>query len=349
MECQRCEQFSFMGSMRMHGNRRIIGVDIARILAMYLVVVFHVVGVLSRYDKCTTTGRWVSAASFCCVDLFALISGYVGVLGRFRPSRFALLWIQVVFTGMIIVGGGALIGLWHPALKDWGKVFLPLTSHSYWYFTEYFFLFLLMPFLNAGLRQLSKRVAGTIVVAVLLFVVLLPAINPSGSDTYLLGGGLSAIWLVVCYLIGGYLQLHGPKFGCLAWLAGGALMTVAVRFWGTSYAHPATLLAAICWLMACARIDICSGRAKRIVAFFSSVAFGVYVWHAQPLLHARMVKCFDSISNYHPVLSVVLILALSILMYLVISVLEYLRIRLFKLLKVKELSERAFAWMEVKA
>lgn len=328
-------------------SQRIIGVDIARILAMYLVVVFHVVGVLSGYNNCTTTGKWVHAASFCCVDLFALISGYVGVRGRFRFARLASLWMQVVFTGMVIVGGGALIGLWHPTLKDWGKVFLPLTSHSYWYFTEYFFLFLLMPFLNAGLRQLPRRIAGTVVAAILLFVVLLPTFNPCGSDTYLLGGGLSAMWLVVCYLIGGYLQLHGPKFGCLACLTGGVLMTVAVRFWATSYAHPATLLAAVCWLMACARINICSIRTKRIIAFFSSVAFGVYVWHVQPLLHARMVNCFDFITNYHPVVSVVLILVISILMYLVISVLEFLRIRLFNLLKVKELAEKAFTWMEV--
>lgn len=321
------------GGEEMSANR-IFGIDLARTLAMYLVVVFHVVGILSGYDKLNATGRFLSAATICCVDLFALISGYVGVDSKFRFSRFANLWVQVVVTGAVIVAGGWALGLFHPTLKDWGKVFLPVTSHAYWYVTAYFFLFLLMPFLNAGLATIPRRVLNRIVGVLLALVVCIPAFNPFGSDTYLLGGGLSTAWLVICYIVGAWLR--GIRFGnARFWLVCVAVMTVVSYKFGGAYSHPVTLLLAVCWLMMCARIDCHHEGIRNGVGFLSSCAFGVYVWHGQPLLHKTMQNCFSFVSHYNPLVAALMILGISGALYLAISVLEFARMRVFEFLKLK--------------
>lgn len=63
-------------------SQRNVGVDAARILAILLVVFQHILflgglendgGALRRFSA-----RFLEATSQCCVDLFGLISGYMG-------------------------------------------------------------------------------------------------------------------------------------------------------------------------------------------------------------------------------------------------------------------------------
>ena len=37
------------------------------------------------------------SCAYCAVDCYGLISGYVGVNGKFRPARLLELWLQVFF------------------------------------------------------------------------------------------------------------------------------------------------------------------------------------------------------------------------------------------------------------
>lgn len=312
------------------------GIDLARILAMELVLLLHVVGWFSGLDKASVTGSWMASFSFCCVDLFALISGYVGVRNQFRFSRLVVMWLQIVFTGIIIVGIGSVMGFFAPTLKDWGKVFCPFTAHAYWYVSAYVGLFLAMPFLNAGLAIISRRHLKALLLFLVVLIVVLPAFNPFGGNTYALNNGMSPLWLMVCYLIGGGMRLLQIRASNVKlWLIISVGMVVLTHYYGGTYAHPIVLGAAFCYLMVCLHVKIKSGMVQRVVRFFSACAFGVYVWHGQPLLHANMKRCFAFMCDLNPVWQSCVALGLVILFYLVISCLEFGRMRLFAWLDVK--------------
>ena len=323
---------------------RLYGIDVARIFAMFLVLLFHAQGVLSGFGGSGFTGKVLNAASIACVDLFALISGYVGVTSRFRWSRIASLWIQTVFTGFVVVAVGTAAGIFAPSMKDWGKVFMPISSHAYWYLTEYFLMFLFTPFLNAGFSMLSKR--QIIVLAAVMFVgiVAVPSMNPCGSDTYLLGNGLSAMWLIICYFFGGAIRTVDNGFGGVGFWSGISVAMVAASFYkGGGYSHPLIIATAACYLVACSRIDIGSKRLQRAIVYFSSCAFGVYLWHGQPMLHDAMKGCFSFVWSHPPYVVIPEMIAISVAMYLVISFLEFLRMKLFALCRVGEALKRIFA------
>ena len=96
------------------GEKRNYGVDALRILAMYMIVILHVLGQGGILDAVRRgTGQYSVAwfmeiASYCAVNCYALISGYVGVKTKFRMSNILYLWLQVVFYGLLaawILGG----------------------------------------------------------------------------------------------------------------------------------------------------------------------------------------------------------------------------------------------------
>ena len=84
---------------------RLIGADIAKIIAMTFVVAVHADGSGLSNDVMLDKGlayrlfRGMAHALFVtCIDIFAIVSGYVGVATRFKVSRVVKLWLRVTFT-----------------------------------------------------------------------------------------------------------------------------------------------------------------------------------------------------------------------------------------------------------
>ena len=166
------------------------GLDLARNLAVLLVIVQHLVflgglsndgmGSLHKFQA-----RLLEAASQSCVDLFGLLSGYLGVatLG-WKWRKFGKLWLQVWSTGILLLGGCTAVG-WlcpnafagHlPTRADWLTAAFPLLCDEYWYFTGYLFVFLFAPPLNRCLFAEGRERRGLAVAAV-LYTLLAAAIH----------------------------------------------------------------------------------------------------------------------------------------------------------------------------
>ena len=82
------------------------GVDLLRIVAMFYVIVLHVLGrggALAASDSGSSqyAVSWLMETwAYCAVDCFALISGFAAYSEKERPTRYAnyiMLWLQVVF------------------------------------------------------------------------------------------------------------------------------------------------------------------------------------------------------------------------------------------------------------
>ena len=134
-------------------RERNYGIDLLRIVATFMIIILHILGVGGViYNAKIFTPVYITAwllefGAYCAVNCYALISGYVGIYSKFRISNILLLWMQVVFTTLIITVVFYFLGA-DVTITDIKEACTPVTSQLYWYFTAYVALYLLSPFLN---------------------------------------------------------------------------------------------------------------------------------------------------------------------------------------------------------
>lgn len=346
-------------------QERNYGIDLLRMVAMFMVAVLHVLGqggVLKNspvYSGQYLIGWFLEFAALTSVNLYAMISGYVGVKSKCRVSNLVVLWLQVFFYSFGIAAVCAIIEPAFCSGADLVGFAFPVIMKKYWYFSAYFCLFLFMPLLNAGINAVSKRTLRLVILAMALFFsVAASAAKEASKDPFLLVSGYSGLWLMILYAVGGYIGKYGlwesvPKpaligifFGCAA-VSLGLRLTIreiskavsgaaySVKFVAT-FISPLVLLGSVALLLFFARLQ-CGDFSKKLIAFFAPAAFGVYIIHVHPLIWDHlMLDRFAFIAEYSPLVFLGAVLLCAFGIYLVCSLIDLARIQIFKLLKIKQ-------------
>lgn len=196
-------------------GKRNYGIDSLRMLAMFMIVILHLLnqgGILNASGRFTSqyeAGWFLQSAAFCAVDVYALISGYVWVNARYRYRNLIELWLQVFFYTVLIT---ALFWLFVPnsvSAIEWLKAIFPVMFNQYWYFSSYVALFMFIPLLNIILEKMEKRELQFCIGMILLFFSCIQTLFY--SDAFGTNDGCSAIWLMILYLVGGYIRKYGSS------------------------------------------------------------------------------------------------------------------------------------------
>ena len=138
-------------------------VEILRFTLMIAIVLWHVIvhgfdfvdgkeGMASYVGCLPNAFLWcalLSPATYC----FVFISGYYGIHFSVRKLLSLLLSLLLVAVGCAsykyICGGGSLYSIY--------ASFIPLAFNKWWFITAYVTLYILSPFINKALLQLTKR------------------------------------------------------------------------------------------------------------------------------------------------------------------------------------------------
>ena len=192
------------------------GIDALRIISMLMIVTLHVLKQGGILDASESTNYWIAwffeIAAFGAVDLYALISGYVGVYSKYKFSNLAVLWCRVAFYSVSITVICKFIIPDQVDKKMMLYSLFPIFTDRYWYFTAYALLFLFIPILNEGLNRLSKQRLTAILLAVVAATSVFQPIAKllfDKGDVFVLKGGYTTWWLMIVYLIGGYIRKYG--------------------------------------------------------------------------------------------------------------------------------------------
>lgn len=293
--------------------KRNYGIDLLRIVAMVFVIVLHLTGVGGICGSAALgspqfyISQFLRIATFCTVNCYALISGYVGWSRSPRLSSLLSLWLKVIAFCVAIT---IFTQLRDPAavdLTDLQKAFTPVSEAKYWYFNAYIGLFFFAPLLGHGIRGIPGREAILSVVGLSLVVIALP--HSRLKDSFLLGSGYSSLWLILMYLLGGLMSRFEipAKLPAPAW-AGLYLLAVAMsyvpRMWmlkmqpelwtpsnqnlSMQYTGPAVVLAAAALVGLFARLEL-PQWCIRLTKTLSPHAFGVYLLHTHKLIFATAI------------------------------------------------------------
>lgn len=337
------------------------GIDTLRMLAMFMVAVLHILthgGVLNASARFTSqyqAGWFLQSAAFCAVDVFGLISGYVWIYAKYRYRNMIELWLQVLFYTVSIT---ALIQVLAPdsiSAMDWIRAIFPVMFIQYWYFSSYAALFLFIPLLNVILEKTERSLLRRCLGMILLFYSCVQTLFY--SDAFGTNDGYSAIWLMVLYLVGGYIRKYGSSrrgkvipflagyfiIVSLTWLSKWIIEHLTLLLLGEvragnyliSYKSPAILLAAVCLLAFFEKMKI-SPFWERVIRFFSPMAFSVYLIHNHPLVVSILWK--DRFIDYAKlpwVIEILAVLGTALAINLCCYGIDYLRLRLFRRLQIR--------------
>lgn len=345
------------------------GIDLLRIVSMLMIVVLHILshGGMKDAVGLKPANEWLiyflETAVFCAVNCYALISGYVGLFSNYKYSNLIVLWCRVLFYSAPIAAACKLLFPAEVGVKDLISAFLPVLSGQYWYFSAYFILFLFIPVLNAALQTLSKKRMGAVLLAlVFILSVTYPVARLLLSDTFMLGEGYTAWWLMVLYLIGGYVRKYGlfknakPSVLFLSylfsvtvtWMSKWVITAVTEGLFGVikstellkSYISVTVLASAIFLFLLFEKIRVGKGWVK-IISFLSPLAFSVYLIHDNRFIRAHLMKGrFEWLAHLPWYQMVLLVLAFAVGIYLVCSCVDLVRHYLFKWIKLKERLEK---------
>lgn len=150
-----------MADSFMQKKSRNYGIDLVKILSMFLVICGHINmqgGVISA-EQYGSVGYYCTSYFYtlelCAVDCFVIVSGYVSCKSRFSLSRIIELWATVVFWSVAVSCFVMAIQPESRSVSEIVSMFLPILRGRYWFFNAYFVMFMFKPLLNHIIETLS--------------------------------------------------------------------------------------------------------------------------------------------------------------------------------------------------
>lgn len=140
-------------------------IEFLRIVLMLMIISHHILvhglGLLKSVAKPNFTWNAMTATEVMMncflvlgVNGFVFISGYFGI--KFNPKRIGGIVVQAIFYSVVLYLASL---LWTKASFNsvlFKNSFLPISNNTWWFITTYIWLYLLAPFINSGVKYLSK-------------------------------------------------------------------------------------------------------------------------------------------------------------------------------------------------
>lgn len=174
-----------MGSKGMAKNReRNVNVDLVRIFALLMVVSVHVFLYAGLYETVIDSlilsiGVYVRQFCMCCVPLFLLLTGYLQggkeiVFGKPYVKKLSKVLVPYAIVTILLYCYFLLQG---EVEANLATMLLGFENNGYtWYIEMYIGLYLLIPFINAGYRQLASKSSKQSLALVLCLICFVPTV-----------------------------------------------------------------------------------------------------------------------------------------------------------------------------
>lgn len=349
------------------GNRN-YGISLLKAVSMLFVLNLHILGgggILEtiKSDMIKSDLVWIlETVSFCAVDIFAIITGYLSVNSKGSLGRIPPRWLQAFFYAFVMevllhfMFGFPLSG------QDLLVVLLPVSGLEWRYFTSYFIVLILEPYINAFLMELGHD--GRRQIGVLIFAA-------SAWTTFCLHDpvnllyGYSFIWIFLLYVLGAIIRLEEIQpcpskrkawlilagVPLLAWLSKCVMERSGIALINAhsndfiKYTSPFVLLQAVMMLLVFKEISV-SRRFQKVVAWAERVSFGVFLIHTQKTFYDNVWNGAFVWAGKYGVLSIwAITILLSFCIFVLCGFIEQARLALFAVLKIDRKSSEIFKSM----
>ena len=218
--------------------------ELLRIIAMLMIVAHHF-SVHSGFAWGSLKGINGTFLNFISIwgkignNIFILISGYFLVTVKtLKINKILKLWLQIFSYSILILFLACVIdtnyadgclrfsfaisGIGRLSTRELLMHLFPIGFGEWWFASTYFMLFLLSPFINKALLNMTRKEYQIMLVFVLFFWCIVPSIT-KGLVLY---GSNNLLWFITVYCVAGYIRLHMKQTN----IQGGAYIVLAITF-----------------------------------------------------------------------------------------------------------------------
>lgn len=352
----------------MKKEERHIGLELLRIISMLMIILLHSIDHSGLLEKLVSGSmlywyEWfIYAIVQVCVNCFVLISGYFLIQSKFKFEKLVMLWIEVVFYALVIKIVMMTLGEIPISVTSLVSCFVPILTGRYWFITIYFGMYLLSPFLNIGIKAMSKKQHTSLVLILFFLFSVMVSIYPSfrGMNS---GGGWGIAWFIALYIMAAYIRLYYKPNGKIfipitIFFACPILMTSALGIanqsgigilnsmadnWWKYDSLPACIASIALLIVFLNQPKKLNNRIKQIIIRMSSATFGVYLIHAHAnICTASMWQRIGMVSNMNKIWFPLFQIIVVIVIFLACVLIDMMRQILFQKLSIKQIVDKFF-------
>lgn len=342
-------------------KKRNTGINLFKLFSMFMIALLHVLGMGGITGAAAGTSSYypvylMQNAAFCAVNCYALVSGYLMLGKKIKPSRITELWFEVFFYS---VGISAIMMIVYRDLFSARNIVYavtPIISNQYWYMTSYFMMYLFIPMMNKFADAANKKVFTATIVVILVLTTGSLMIK---KDGFRLNDGYSPIWLMIMYLVGAYMKKFNVGAKMKKWLA--LLLYVISSLCSfilcvfskkllkimlgndinyLSYTSPFVVLSAIFLFIFFSKLKF-GKKTEKLINYITPAALGVYLIHTHPLVFNKLMKDIAMpLVNHGTAAMIFGSVAMALAVFIICIVIDLLRIQLFRLIRINALCKK---------
>ena len=364
----------------MDNRNRNYGIDLLRGIAMFFVICQHIIGQGGLLENAVMgSGKfWVLSFAqilvYCAVNIYGITTGYLLCRKAFQLNRVVKIWMTTVFWSVAVSCCFFALVPESRTVEEAVSMFLPILRGRYWFFTAYFVVMLVSPALNVLIHSMSRRQFHLLFAALFVIFGIVP-VGALGNDVLRISEGHHFSWMVILYLIGGYLRLHGEQITTKLgknrsgmWLAGYFLFAAAhllykfvvvqIGLEGLSwllltYPSPLILGEAVClFLYFCGTGKRISGGSAlgKLIRFAAPGVYSVYVIHVHPKVfwNENIIGLFRAWDSWNVLTVCVAMIGTAAALFTVCVCLDAVRQWLFRSCGIDRMVTNISDWMETK-
>ena len=139
------------------------------------------------------------------VNIFVLISAYFLVGKPFKTRKIIEILFEMLFFSILLGFGFLLIKKKDFSFDLFKTIFLPFGSGTWWFMTSYLLLYIFSPFLNLGIKLMTKKMHLAITIFLLLIWSFLPTFLTLDYGFSIFG------WFLTLYFIASFIRQYDIK------------------------------------------------------------------------------------------------------------------------------------------
>ena len=331
---------------------RKIGLDVIRIWAIIGVISLHLLGQGGILDALANSQSYwiyytIEVICMCSVNLFALLSGFLG-FGKNKLNSYRLfeLIITMLFYCIIISIVLALVKKPMSLKNTFFSIFPFMGGNEYWYIVCYIPVALISPYINHLLITINNKSHKRLCcILIIVFSVIQTACI---KDVFFIRQGYSIVWLLVLYIVGAYINrmnLHITRSKLFAIFIVSICILISINYIintickinikvFVTYSSPFIFMIALSIFIFLKDITIKSGFLKKCIITLSTVAFDVFIIHLHPFIFNSVLKYRFFFFRNCSMLSHLFIFVISVItIYLVLTLIGIIRVFILKKIK----------------
>lgn len=341
--------------------QRNYGIDLLKILSMINIINIHINNHTNQLKLDIRNPKYkpvfrLEAFSFFPVNVFGLVSGIIGYK-KYKFINIIYIWFEYFFYSVFLT-----MFLYYKSLSNFRNLilsFFPLGIIRHWYVNSYIFMYLFLPFITDSLNSLDKNFFTKMVLIFFFFYSIYHTIvtfNFKTNNYDSINGGYSSLWLLVLYIIGGYLgRFFINKFSfcniififiyfIMSFITSEYIFYTIDKYKSPNmmllqYFSPTIIIQALSLIILFSNLKIRNKYLIKLISFFNPLNFNVTLIHARvfyfniPIIN----KFYTFIKSMTPEYLFFKIYGSSILIYFICAFIDYFRFLLFKLFKIRNL------------